>query len=53
MVSQNHVDHSRPKYQIELLDILKGNKEILKAYTPILQLLQGSNSKNRKSFSDT
>lgn len=53
MASQNHIDHSRPKYQIELLDILKGNKEILKAYGPILEMFQGHNSKNRKSFSDT
>jgi hypothetical protein len=45
MVSQNHVDHSRLNYQTELLDILNGNKDILKAYTPILELLQGSNSK--------
>ena len=30
MTSQNHIDHTHPEYQVELLDILKSNTEILK-----------------------
>ena len=28
MARQNHIDHTRPRYQLELLDILKSNKKM-------------------------
>ena len=29
MASQNHIDYTRPKYQLELLQLLKSNQKLL------------------------
>ena len=36
MASQNHIDYTRPKYQLELLQILKSNQKLLKVRIPFL-----------------
>ena len=36
MASQNHIDDTRPKYQLELLQILKSNQKLLKVRIPFL-----------------
>ena len=28
MASQNHIDHTRPRYQLELMDMLNSNKKL-------------------------